>query len=150
MKNVKYIVVHCTETPPTATIEELKRLPEKETGWSLRNTNHFIVARNGETKWLFKYRKYSDCMLNKDCIHIAYIGGIDKEGKPVDNRTQRQEDALFDKLVELSTRYPQAEIVGYRDLPGIESTSPCFDVKKWVANYEPDFLELEYETELAA
>ena len=149
MKNVKYIVVHCTKTPPTATLKELKSLPEKETGWSLRGTNHFVVARNGETKWLFKYRKYNDCMLNKECIHIAYIGGIVRK-ENLFNRTQRQEDALFDTLVQLSNRYRQAEIVGYKDLPGIQSASRCFDVKKWLANYEPDFVDLENETELAA
>ncbi len=154
MKNVKYIVVQCTATPPNATVREVKKNWRKREAYAILKAHPYLIKRNGEIERLWYYTVKEASGRDggtpvDECLHIAYIGGIDREGKPADNKTQRQEDALFDKLVELSEKYPDAKIVGYDDLTGIKN-SPCFNVKEWLANYKPDFLELEYETEQAA
>jgi len=28
--------------------------------------------------------------------------------------------------------YPEAEVIGHRDLPWVRKSCPCFDVKKWL------------------
>ena len=52
--------------------------------------------------------------------------------------TRAQETAMFNKIVELTERYPQAKVVGHRDFPGVNKACPSFDVKTWLANYTPD------------
>lgn len=69
---------------------------------------------------------------------MAYVGGVDKKLNPVDNRTDLQKDALWDLLSSLKERYPDAHIMGHRDIWGKDSKNwkkwcPCFDA------------ELEYE-----
>jgi N-acetylmuramoyl-L-alanine amidase len=155
MKNIKYIVVHCTATPPTATLEDVRKNWQQKQQHGILQAHPYIIKRDGEVKKLHCFSSKSVIENNTlapadECLHIAYMGGIDKEGKPVDNRTQRQEDAMFDKLVELSEKYPDSFIMGYDEFTGLQNNSPCFDVKKWLANYKPDFLELCYETEQAA
>jgi len=48
-----------------------------------------------------------------------------------------QEEALFNKLVALSIKYPSAKIVGHDDLDA-NSNCPGFNVREWIRNYEPD------------
>ncbi len=140
MRNIKYIVVHCTATQPTATVEAIKKYWKEVRRWD-KPGYHYLLLRDGEIVQLLEEKEisYGAYGHNQDCIHIAYIGGIDKEGKPVDNRSARQIHAMFDKLVELSNRYRSAEILGHRDFPNVKKACPSFDVKRWLKNYEPEF-----------
>ena len=52
---------------------------------------------------------------NSKLINIAYIGGIDEKGKPVDNRTEAQKKSLVSLLKLLRKSYPDAIIQGHRD-----------------------------------
>src|SRR6266496_344146 len=101
---------------------------------------HYLILRNGEIIRLLNDSQISNGAHghNKESIHIAYIGGVDKEGKPVDNRSQAQIHAMFDKLVELSDKFPAAKILGHRDFEGVKKACPSFDVRKWLSEYEPD------------
>jgi N-acetylmuramoyl-L-alanine amidase len=45
---------------------------------------------------------------------------------------------MFDKIVELTERYPQAKVFGHRDFPGVKKACPSFDVRQWLSSYEPD------------
>jgi N-acetylmuramoyl-L-alanine amidase len=141
LRDIRYIVVHCTATQPTATLDAIKRYWKEVRGWGDVPGYHYIILRSGEIVQLLDERKISHGVFghNQHCVHICYIGGIDKEGKPVDNRTTAQQEAMFDKIVELSERYPKAEILGHRDFPGVKKACPCFDVKSWLRNYTPDF-----------
>ena len=67
-------------------------------------------------------------------IGICYEGGLDENGKPADTRTPAQKAAMRELLKSLCTDYPEAEILGHRDLPGVHKECPCFDVKKWLSN----------------
>lgn len=72
---------------------------------------------------------------NSTAINIAYVGGIDKQGRPVDNRTQAQKDALIDLLIYLKQQYPNAKILGHRDIWGKDKSKwlkycPCFDAEE--------------------
>jgi N-acetylmuramoyl-L-alanine amidase len=107
-RNIKYIVVHCTATPIYTTIASIKNYWKNEKKWGETPGYHFIVKRNGEVIKLRDVRLITNGVYghNHECVHIAYIGGIDSEGKPLDNRTEKQKEALFYKIVELSEKFP--------------------------------------------
>ena len=140
-RNIKYIVVHCTATPTTTTLESIKRYWKEQRGWGDTPGYHYFIKRDGTVVQLLDEKKnsYGVYKHNSECISIAYVGGIDKDGKPVDNRSDAQKHAMFDIIVRLTEKYPKAEVLGHRDLPGVKKACPCFDVKEWLKNYEPDF-----------
>ena len=150
-RTIKYIVVHCTASSPTATIESIQQFWKNELKW--KNPGyHYIIKRNGEIVCINNEENISNGVAgnNKHSIHIAYIGGISKEGAPQDNRTSAQSHALFNKLVALSEKYPGAEILGHRDFSPDKNNNgvieqfewikycPCFNVREWLKNYVPD------------
>ena len=59
---------------------------------------------------------------NSTAINIAYVGGIDSKGKAVDNRTKEQKDALVTLLKQLKKKYPNAAIMGHRDIWGADNS----------------------------
>lgn len=140
-RNIKYIVVHCTATPTTTTLESIKRYWKEQRGWGDTPGYHYFIKRDGTIVQLLDEKKnsYGVYKHNSECISIAYVGGIGKDGKPVDNRSDAQKHAMFDIIVRLTEKYPKAEVLGHRDFPGVKKACPCFDVKEWLKNYEPDF-----------
>ena len=139
MRDIKYIVVHCTATPPDTKIENIKCYWKEHLGW--KNPGyHFIIKRNGEIVRLQPEGLIANGVAgnNRYSIHISYIGGVDKDNKPFDNRTDAQKHAMFNKLVALSEKYPNAIIKGHRDFPGVTKACPSFDVREWLQNYIPD------------
>lgn len=143
LRNIRYIVIHCTATPPGTTVESIKRYWKEVRKWGDTPGYHYIIHRDGTIEQLLDESKnsYGVYQHNSICISVAYIGGIDKEGKPLDNRTAAQKHAMFDKIVALTERYPNAEVVGHRDFPGVKKACPSFDVKEWLSSYEPDLGE---------
>ena len=83
---------------------------------------------------------------NAITVNVAYIGGIDQHGKPVDNRTEAQKASLRSLLKMLHKKYPTAVIQGHRDFSvdlnkngKIEpfeyiKSCPCFNAKEEYAN----------------
>jgi len=140
LRNIKYIVIHCTATPAETTIESIKKYWKEQRGWGDTPGYHFIIQRNGNVIQLLDEKKNSNGVHdhNSASINIAYIGGIDKEGRPVDNRSEAQKHSMFDKIVELTERYKEAQVLGHRDFPNVQKACPSFDVKKWLSEYTPD------------
>ncbi len=71
---------------------------------------------------------------NPEIINISYLGGIDKAGKPLDNRTEAQKKALLAKLTALKKQFPNAIIQGHRDFPNVKKACPSFNAKKEYEN----------------
>jgi N-acetylmuramoyl-L-alanine amidase len=140
LRKIKYIVVHCTATPPNTTIESMKHFWKEKRGWGDTPGYHYVIERSGAIVPLLDESKNSNGVYlhNSSCINLAYIGGIDKEGKPQDNRSDAQKHAMFNLIVALTERYPQAEVLGHRDFPDAKKACPSFDVKTWLKEYEPD------------
>ena len=101
------------------------------------------MAADGTITQLLSEEKPSNGVkgYNNVLINVAYIGGIDAEGKPTDNRTAEQKTALRTLLKLLHGKYPTATIQGHRDFspdlnhdgritPGeYIKACPCFDAK---------------------
>ena len=139
MRNIKYIVIHCTATQPETTLESIQRYWKEQRQWTTPGY-HYIIKTDGTIIRLLEETKNSNGVYqhNSECINISYIGGIDKAGKPKDTRTKKQEKAMFNKIVEIMARYPQAKVLGHRDFPGVKKACPSFDVRTWFSNYTPD------------
>ena len=129
-RKIKYLVVHCTATPQTTTIESIQNHWSKVLGW--KNPGyHYIVKPNGEIVNLQPENLASNGVAdyNTPSIHISYIGGVDAAGKAVDNRTVAQRNSLAIALHILKQRYPDAIIQGHRDFPKVAKDCPCFPAK---------------------
>ena len=141
MRNIKYIAVHCTASSQHATIKELL-LEFKRKGWS-KPGYHYIVDVSGKVFNTLSEDEVSNGVkgFNSNLINVAYIGGIDTKGKPVDNRTEEQKKSLLLLLKALKKKHPNAIIQGHRDFSpdtnknGIVDpwerikACPCFDAK---------------------
>ena len=53
---------------------------------------------------------------NAISLGVCYEGGLDENGKAADTRTPLQKEALHHLVKELLQRYPEAKVVGHRDL----------------------------------
>ena len=140
MREIKYIVIHCTDTPPNTTVESILNFWKVQRKWN-KPGYHYITKANGEVVKLLDEKIPSNGVLgfNENCVNVCYIGGRTKEGKSGDTRTRAQENALFDKIVELTEKYPKAEIKGHGEFPNQGGrTCPNFNVKEWLKNYTPD------------
>lgn len=115
MRNIKYIVVHCTAGNQKETLEQLLK-GFKDRGWK-NNGYHIWINGEGIIHKITPLDKIANGVAgyNANSIHISYAGGIDKKGKPVDNRTNLQKAALLDVLKELKIQFPTAKILGHRD-----------------------------------
>lgn len=101
MRPIKRIFVHCTAGNQKQTKDDL--LQEfKDKGWT-NPGYHYVVFPTGKIVSLLPESQVSNGVrgYNSTSINVAYVGGIDKQGRPVDNRTQAQKDALIDLLIYL-------------------------------------------------
>jgi N-acetylmuramoyl-L-alanine amidase len=133
MRKINHIVLHCTATPQTTTVESIKRHWKEVNGWS-KPGYHFLIKPDGEAVKLLPIEQPSNGVAghNSDSIHISYIGGVDSAGKPVDNRTDAQKQTQIELLKELKAQFPNADILGHTDFPGVSKACPSFDVKEWL------------------
>ena len=130
MRDIKYIVVHCTATPQTTSVESIKQYWKTQLGWKMPGY-HFMIKPSGEVVNLLPIEQISNGVkgFNSISINISYIGGIDAQGKPVDNRTPKQKESLKTLLKELKNKFKNAIIQGHRDFPNVKKACPSFDAK---------------------
>lgn len=146
MRQIKYIAVHCTAGSQKQSIDDL--LAEfRRKGW--KNPGyHFVVKPDGGIVQMLDEEKESNGVkgYNSVIINVAYIGGIDAQGKATDNRTEAQKQSLENLLRILRGKYPKAVIQGHRDFsPDLNGNGkiekcewikacPCFDAKEEYAH----------------
>ena len=133
MRQIKRIFVHCTAGSQKQTKDDLLR-EFKARGWSAPGY-HYVVFPDGRVDSLLAEDKVSNGVqgFNSTAINVAYVGGIDSKGRAVDNRTEMQKTALMTLLGALKRKYPDAHVMGHRDIWGKDPKNwkkqcPCFDV----------------------
>ena len=132
MREIKHIVIHCTATPQSAKVASIQRYWREVQGWKSPGY-HYIVDQHGFTARLAPDEAICNGVagFNRNALHVSYIGGVDASGKPLDNRTPAQRDALYSIVQRWAAKYPTAKILGHCDFPKVAKACPCFDVKKW-------------------
>ena len=146
MRNIKNIFVHCTASQQTATVQQILR-EFKQRGWRTPGY-HYIIDPSGILTQLVAEDRISNGVkgYNAESINVAYIGGIDANNKPIDNRTPEQKKTLLSILTRLKQKYPNAIIMGHRDISPDKNHNgivdpwerikecPCFNAKTEYAN----------------
>jgi N-acetylmuramoyl-L-alanine amidase len=133
MRKITHLVLHCTGTPQTTTVESIKRYWKNVKGWK-KPGYHFIILADGTVVNLLPIEQISNGVQghNANSIHICYIGGIDAAGNSADNRTLAQMQAMVNLIRDLRTKFPDAIICGHRDFPGVTKRCPSFNVAEWL------------------
>ena len=144
MRKITKIVVHCTATKEGVDINaDTIDKWHKKRGWNGIGY-HYVIKLNGDIELGRPDSKIGAHVkgYNYNSIGVVYVGGLSKDMSPKDTRTEEQKESLICLLEELKLKYPQAEIMGHRDLSkdldgdGVISpfewtkVCPCFDAKE--------------------
>lgn len=130
MRIINKIIIHCSATPEgrEVSVEKIRKW-HKARGFTDIGY-HYVIHINGIMEVGRPVGKTgAHCKgYNKDSIGICYIGGIDKNGKPKDTRTEEQKEGIFYLVAELKKQFPTATIHGHNEFS--KKACPCFDVSK--------------------
>jgi N-acetylmuramoyl-L-alanine amidase len=133
MRRITHIVLHCTATPQSARVESIQRYWRERLGW--RNPGyHWIIDHVGAITQLATDDVVANGVRghNARSIHISYIGGVDVNGNAIDNRTPAQRSAMCQLVLLYRLKYPESQVLGHRDFPGVQKDCPSFDVAAWL------------------
>lgn len=131
MREIKYIVVHCSLTRKEATIPAILNYWRTQLGW--KNPGyHIAIDASGVIHELLSIEQVANGVkgYNANSVHVAYIGGLDAAGKPADTRTLNQQSSLINVLQMWRKKFPNAIIQGHWDFPKVTKMCPNFDAKK--------------------
>lgn len=131
--SVRFLVLHSSATRcnRSYTVEQMMR-DHKARGFRTIGY-HFYIRRDGT---MTQHRRLLEVgaharPYNRCSIGICYEGGLDENGKSANTLTAAQYERLEALFVELHQLFPEAEIVGHRDLPGTTPKDcPCLDAAK--------------------
>lgn len=130
-RKINLIVVHCSATRcnSTYTVQQLYHDHVEVNHWRYIGY-HYYIRKDGrveETRPLERMGAHAKGY-NAHSVGICYEGGLDEHGCPADTRTPEQVAAMARLIVQLHQQIPDIDqIIGHRDLPGVQKACPCFD-----------------------
>lgn len=119
MRDINKIIVHCTATPEgrndkLADIDRMHRERKfNKIGY------HYLIELDGAIRVGRKEDEVGAHAsgYNTNSIGVCYVGGMTTDMKEAkDTRTEAQKQALTTILKQLRVKYPQAKIIGHRDV----------------------------------
>lgn len=130
MRKIDYIIIHCS-----ATKEGIDWKAKDIDQWhKQRGFNkigyHYVIDLDGTVETgRDENETGAHCVgYNKSSIGICYIGGLDRNLNPKDTRTDKQKEALWNLVIKLLAKYPNANVYGHNEFA--KKACPCFNVKK--------------------
>ena len=137
-QETSYIVIHCSQTRPSQKDVDAKWIDRihRERGW-LKIGYAIVITRKGEIQ---RGREDDEIQAavkgyNHTSFNLCLVGGAKEEDwkQPDDNFTGEQFESLKKELTRLVKKYPDAQIVGHRDLDD-KKFCPSFNVRKYLLN----------------
>ena len=128
VRPIQWIVVHCSGTRQGDSLS-FKALDNyhRRLGWKGCGYHYYITRDGGLWKGRPEAEVGSHAQgYNARSIGVCYEGGLDAEGTACDTRTPLQKLTLLSLLRALKADYPDAEILGHCELPGVQKACPCF------------------------
>lgn len=142
MKKLKYLVIHCTDTPAgmhvsAADIRRWHTSPVSEGGRGWRQVGYAdMIHQDGRLENLVPYDnddwvegwEITNGVRGKNDVsrHVVYVGG----GKGNDTRTPAQINALAMYVIRTVAKHPDIIIAGHRQFDAGKNC-PSFDVPDW-------------------
>lgn len=130
MRQIEEIIIHCSATPEgrNVTVKDIDAW-HRQRGFQCIGY-HYVIYLDGSVHEGRKEELIgAHCSgHNSKSIGICYVGGLDRNGKPKDTRTEEQRKALVRLISTLRTRYPKATVHGHNEFAN--KACPCFDVRK--------------------
>jgi len=127
MRNIQYIVVHCSATDGALTRPETILKNAKEKG-EINPPYHKIIDYNGNITTFANDETICNGVkgYNSISLHVCYTGGVNG----IDTRTEKQKNSLLSIIKEWKIKYPKSIIQGHRDFPEVTKDCPCFNAKE--------------------
>ena len=134
MRKIDLIVIHCSATRedrpfPVTSLIACHQARFGFTGY------HYYITRDG-TVYQTRHEQLVGAHArhyNQHSIGVCYEGGLDRLGRTADTRTPQQKAALLKLLKSLKQTYPDATILGHRELPNVHKDCPCFDCSEYAS-----------------
>ena len=142
MRDIKYIVLHCTATREdfsAVSIDRIRRWHLKR-GWSDVGY-HYYIRKDGSLELGRDRDNDGDIWeeigahvkgFNSKSISMCYEGGLDSLGENKDTRTEPQKKTMEIVCKILKSQDKDLIIQGHRDFPNVSKSCPNFDVKEWL------------------
>lgn len=133
-KATDFIVIHCSASQPSpATDAKVIDRWHRQRGF-LMIGYHYVIKTDGAVEAGRDEDSIGAHVAghNTNSIGICMIGGVDKDGKSVNNFSEAQFKSLSELLKKFKPKYPKAVIQGHRDFPKVAKDCPCFSVKDWL------------------
>lgn len=141
MRDIGYIVIHCTGGPQWQSVEEIKNYWKIKKKWKVPGY-HFIILPDGTVVQLLPIETLSNGVAghNYNSIHVCYIGGVvtdsddpvNAKGSAIDNRTPEQREAMKTLIIDLNKQFPKAIICGHRDFSPDKNRNGIIEPSEWM------------------
>lgn len=142
MRSIDFIAIHCSATPGDRdhTAADIRRWHRQR---GFRDIGyHFVIRRDGtvERGRPLEQQGAHEPRINRNSVAVCLVGGSPpigsdayRRGLGENNFTDKQWDALEFLVAGIHARWPDAEVLGHRDVPGVRKACPSFDARKWWA-----------------
>jgi N-acetyl-anhydromuramyl-L-alanine amidase AmpD len=124
MRKIELIVIHCSATRENQSYPVTSLISDHDSRFGFTGY-HYYIERDGQV-YQTRHENLPGAHArhyNQHSIGICYEGGLDAQGRPKDTRTTAQKAALHALLKSLRIDYPEAVILGHRDLPNVHKAA---------------------------
>lgn len=138
-RRIDEIIVHCAATKPGMDIgaKEIDGWHRSQ-GWT-KIGYHRVIRRDGTVEFGRDFNEAGAHASghNAHSIGVCLVGGVDDSNKPEANFTPAQWAALDRLIAGLEELYPNAKVIGHREVARFPKACPSFDVQEWKTKFRP-------------
>lgn len=133
-----FIIIHCSRDKARHTFVDAEEINRRHVlQQKFKIGYHYVILRNGQVEHGREeterglHAKTRECNYNLNSIGICLVGGLAPDGRPCDNFSEAQRDALRLLLYDLCGRYPEAKVKTHWELdPDREDCCPVIKAEE--------------------